>query len=52
MKGATREPLDDVFNFLAGRWLVGYKLTCFASSSNSVGRAMVTLFYFWLFPSC
>ena len=30
MKGATREPLDDVFNFLAGRWLVGYKLTCSA----------------------
>ena len=52
MKRATREHLDDVFNFLAGRWLVGYKLTCFASSSNSDGRAMVTLFYFWLFPSC
>ena len=46
MKRATREHLDDVFNFLAGL------LTCFASSSNSDGRAMVTLFYFWLFPSC
>ena len=45
MKRETREHLDDAFNFLAGRWLVGHKLTCFASSSNSVGRAMVTLFY-------
>ena len=52
MKRETREHLDDAFNFLAGRWLVGHKLTCFASSSNSVGRAMVTLFYSWLFPSC
>ena len=54
MKGATREPLDDDIQFSC--WaLVGWlqtDLLCFASSSYSVGWAMVTLFYFGLFASC